>query len=170
MLSHAARPPRDRAPGAMVRRDRRSRPAVRRAAPARSQARCWSRHRPAIRKPRRLASAASASASVSPPALSSLILMASYFPSSRSRSARVRQDLSAQSGIGCSNRASASSALAGSGCSISATPQIDQHWHVFAKLRLIPALVGIDDEARRRRRLPAPPAPVRHRRRPKIPI
>jgi hypothetical protein len=33
-----------------------------------------------IRKPRRFATAASASASVSPPALSSLILIASYFP------------------------------------------------------------------------------------------
>jgi hypothetical protein len=33
----------------------------------------------------------------------------------------VRQDSSAQSGIGCSNRAGASSAWAGSGCSISAT-------------------------------------------------
>ena len=53
-----------------------------------------------IRKPRRFASSASANASVSPPALSSLILMAWYFPSSRSRSARVRQDSSAQSGIG----------------------------------------------------------------------
>jgi len=37
---------RDRAPGAVVRRGRRSRPAVRRAAPARSQATCWSHHRP----------------------------------------------------------------------------------------------------------------------------
>jgi hypothetical protein len=74
-----------------------------------------------IRKPRRFASSASASASVSPPALASLILIAWYFPSSRSRSARVRQDSSAQRGIGRSNRAGASSASAGSGCSISAT-------------------------------------------------
>ena len=42
----SAAPQRDRAPDAMVRRDRRSRPAVRRAAPARSQATCRSRHRP----------------------------------------------------------------------------------------------------------------------------
>jgi hypothetical protein len=38
-------------------------------------------------------------------------------------------------------------------------PQIDEYRHVFAKLRRIPALVGIDDEARRRRRLPHRPHP-----------
>jgi hypothetical protein len=37
--------------------------------------------------------------------------------------------------------------------------QIDEHRYVFAKLALIPALVGIDDEARRRRRLPHRPHP-----------
>ena len=38
-------------------------------------------------------------------------------------------------------------------------PQIDEHRHVFAKLALIPALIGIDDEARRRCRLPHRPHP-----------
>jgi hypothetical protein len=38
-------------------------------------------------------------------------------------------------------------------------PQIDEHRHVFAKLRGIPALARIDDEPRRRRRLPHRPHP-----------
>jgi hypothetical protein len=97
-----------------------------------------------IRKPCRFASSASASASVSPPALSSLILMASCIPQSRSRSARVRQDSSARSGIG---RASALSAWAGFGCSISARLKSASNRHVFARLSLAPALVGIDNAA-----------------------
>ena len=62
-----------------------------------------------IARPRRSASVASASASVSPPVLSSLMLTASYFPASASSDARSCTLSSAQTGIGRAIDASASS-------------------------------------------------------------
>ena len=60
--------------------------------------------------------------SVSPPVLSSLMLTASYLPTSCGSVATPWQDSSAQTGNGRASPASAGSSAAGKGCSISSTP------------------------------------------------
>ena len=106
---HSAAPARV-ARAAMERRDRRSRP-LRDQHRRRHRQRCPDHaadHDCESMLPRR---AASASASVSPPVLSSLILTALYLPASRSISPSG-QASSAQIGIGCGTDASASSSPA----------------------------------------------------------
>src|SRR5262249_7450578 len=92
------------------------------------------------------ASAASASASVSPPALSSFIFTASYLPTSALSVARSWTLSSAQIGTVWAMSASAPSAAAGSGWSISVTPAAPPTARVSAQISGGPAFVGIHDQ------------------------
>ena len=105
-------------------------------------------------KPRRSASAASASASVRPPVLSSLTLIASYLPASASSEARSCTLSSAQTGIGRFMRASAASRPSGSGCSISVTPAFGAGREILREIVCAPSLIGVDDELGFRRGAP----------------
>jgi hypothetical protein len=105
--------PRGPAPAGEGRRGRRHAPAAPPASPGRSPTRSRSCSRTISAKPMASAAAASASASVRPPALSSLMFTASYFPTSPASEARSCTLSSAHTGIARAAVASAASAAAG---------------------------------------------------------
>ena len=102
-------------------------------------------------KPRRSASAASASASVSPPVLSSLMLTASYLPTSASSDARSCTLSSAQTGIGALDAGERGVAAFGQRLLDQRHAGIGAGREILRQIVGRPALVGVDDQLGPRR-------------------
>ena len=99
--------------------------------------------------PSRSASPAMTSASVKPPVLSSLMLTASYLPTSAGSETRPCTLSSAQIASGRAMRASASSLAAGNGCSTSVTPACAQAARFVARSSAVqPSLASTMSSAR----------------------